>query len=100
MGSEGVKRGHRRIVCAAIRNSHGQMVLGPRHYDRVMARSLLEGTYDWKDGEEVEQGFIDQWGNFHSRIEAWKIAEAAGQILYRCGGDTADGGTLYSENLY
>jgi hypothetical protein len=53
-------------------------------------------------GEQVdlEEGFIDQFGDFHARTEAWKIAEAAGQILHRCGGDDTDGGTLYSENLY
>lgn len=47
-----------------------------------------------------DAGFIDQFGNFHTRTEAWKIAEAAGQIFRRCGGDTVNGGTLYSENLY
>lgn len=47
-----------------------------------------------------EEGFIDQHGNFHTRQQAWKIAEANGQIIHRCGGDTANGGTLYSENLY
>lgn len=47
-----------------------------------------------------EQGFIDQHGAFMSRREAWEVAEAAGQIIRRVGGDEADGGTLYSENLY
>jgi hypothetical protein len=49
---------------------------------------------------EEDQGFIDQFGKYYTRTEAWKIAEAMGQIRYRCGGDTANGGTLYSENLY
>ena len=47
-----------------------------------------------------ESGFVDNRGNFLTRTEAWKVAEAAGQILYRVGGDETNGGTLYSENLY
>lgn len=49
---------------------------------------------------EHDQGFIDQFGAFMSRTEAWKVAEAAGQIIRRVDGDAVDGGTLYSENLY
>ena len=47
-----------------------------------------------------EQGFVDRFGKFHNREEAWKIAEPAGQIRRRVGGDTINGGTLFSENLY
>lgn len=46
------------------------------------------------------QGFVDNEGNFLTREEAWKVAERCGQIIRRCGGDTANGGTLYSENLW
>ena len=49
---------------------------------------------------KTTQGFVDQYGEFFDRCEAWKIAEREGQILRRCGGDGAKGGTLYSENLY
>jgi hypothetical protein len=48
------------------------------------------------DGTE-EQGFIDQFGVFMTREEAYVVAKAAGQIKYRCGGDD---GVLFSENLY
>lgn len=58
--------------------------------DNVLAMQRLKAA----------QGFIDQWGVFMDRQEVWKVAEAAGQILHRCGGDTSNGGTLYSENLY
>ena len=47
-----------------------------------------------------EQGFIDRFSKFHNREEAWKIAEPAGQIRHRVDGDTINGGTLFSENLY
>ena len=36
----------------------------------------------------------------HANYKAWKIAEPAGQIRRRIGGDTINGGTLFSENLY
>jgi hypothetical protein len=98
-----------RIVCAANkvlwkepsgRFQGEQILLGVRHWDVFMR----EARYDLASGGlevvEVEQGFVDQHGKFLSRTEAWKVAEAAGQIIQRCGGDTADGGTLYSENLY
>lgn len=84
-----------RIVCAANRKRFtGEVVLGIRHWDAWMANALDT------EGDPVDQGFIDNRGNFLSRTEAWKIAEAAGQIIRRVGGDTTNGGTLYSENLY
>ena len=43
---------------------------------------------------------VDQFGRFYNKREAWVIADMNGQIIRRCGGDTEDGGTLYSENLY
>jgi hypothetical protein len=47
-----------------------------------------------------EQGFVDNKGNFLSRKEAFVVAKNAGQLIRRCGGDDAQGGILYSENLY
>lgn len=89
----------RRIVCAANRSHWGLIVCGARHFDTVMHGMIAElSVVPW--GSEWEQGFIDQHGVFLTRTEAWPIAEAAGQIIRRCGGDTTDGGTLYSENLY
>lgn len=86
-----------RVVCAAVKHPQtGAVIAGPRHFDGVM-RATIGDDREWYDGE---QGFIDQLGNYLSRTEAWKIAESAGQIFRRCGGDTANGGTLYSENLY
>lgn len=83
-----------RIVCAANRKRFtGEVVLGIRHWDAFMNKLDTEG-------DPVEQGFIDNRGNFLTRVEAWKVAEAAGQIIRRVSGDAKDGGTLYSENLY
>ena len=47
---------------------------------------------------KIEQGFIDQCGNFLTREEAWKVAEAADQIIRT--GPGFSGPMLYSENLY
>lgn len=94
---------NQRIVCAAIRlRFTGEIILGLRHYDAFMHRQLehTPSYGDPVDQEFIDQGFIDQQGNFLSRTEAWKIAEAAGQIIRRVGGDYLDGGTLFSENLY
>lgn len=87
-----------RIVCAANKNSAtGEVILGVRHWDGWMYEQRGQVTPGWKT---AEQGFIDQRGQFLTRTQAWVIAEAAGQIIHRCGGDEAEGGTLYSENLY
>lgn len=80
------------VVCAAVRSLINPFIIwvGPRHFDMTM-REYMPGKIDG------EQGFIDQFGKFMTRQEAWKVAEAAGQIKYRCGGDE---GKLFSENLY
>ncbi len=98
----------RRVVCAACRCSETKhIIIGPRHFDPVMKSQFFDNCMNLKlntpnkiGDTYTEQGFIDQYGVFMNRQEAWKVAEAAGQIIYRCGGDTANGGTLYSENLY
>jgi hypothetical protein len=90
----------RMVVCAAIRARFtGDTVLGPRHYDSVM-RKQIDGIPAFSWGDPVDQGFVDQHGEFMSRQEAWKVAVDSGQIRRRVGGDNADGGTLYSENIY
>lgn len=87
-----------RIVCAAVRYSDGFIVCAPRHFDPLM-HELIPERYK-RDHSRAEQGFIDQRRHFYTRTQAWKIAEANGQIARRCGGDAADCGTLFSENLY
>jgi hypothetical protein len=86
------------IVCAAIQcNETGKVLCGVRHGDDSML-GLPDDVYMIYDFEE--QGFVDNKGVFLNRNEAWKVAEAAGQIKRRVGGDSIDGGTLFSENLY
>lgn len=94
----------RLIVCAALRHPFlTDLIIGPRHYDLFMHRQIDEWSHDDNDKlpwPKAIQGFIDQRGVFLTRTEAWKVAASAGQIRRRVGGDTADGGTLFSENLY
>ncbi len=100
-----------RIVCAANRHPDLEIpLLGPRHWSDTMRQQYdhIEGLMNsdsrfsgsMPPHHEFEEGFIDKFGNFKTRQEAWVIAEAAGQIIRRVGGDQRDGGTLYSENLY
>lgn len=88
-----------RIVCAAVRYPDGKMLVGPRHLDYVMLLQFqaLKIQFEEKD---ATMGFVDQDGKFYTRQEAWKLAEANGQILYRIPADQQHGGTLFSENLY
>lgn len=85
------------VVCAAIRSKAGKIIAGARHYDEVMRQNFIVNGERPKEWWGCEQGFIDQFCNFLTREEAWKIAEENGQIRNRCGGDN---GVLYSENLY
>ena len=94
-----------RILCAA--NRYGYVILaGVRHGCGVMSNILhivdgeLHLRQQFEDCDKVEQGFITSKGRYVSRQEAWKIALDQRQIVRRVGGNTANGGTLYSENLY
>ena len=86
-----------RIVCAANMYYDGTLILGVRHFDALMHRTI-ESHQD-KNFRKIGhvQGFVDNHGHFHTREEAWEIASAAGQISRRCGGDD---GKLFSESLY
>jgi hypothetical protein len=84
----------RLVVCAALRHpSSRRIIAGARHFDEVMrdAAHPADTLHVW------EQGFLDQRGVFLSREDAWTVAEAAGQIRRRVGGDGVE---LFSENLY
>lgn len=91
-----------RVVCAANRMPDGTMFVGARHWDTLMHAQAdryieLHGLEEHSVGE-AEQGFMDQWGRFLTRREAWDIAEQNGQILYK--GPGYSGPDLFSENLY
>ncbi len=84
----------RRIVCAAMLKE-GRIITGARHFDKIM-RAQMEASEGIKWWKSCAQGFIDQFGDFLDRKEAWKIASQRRQIRKR----VSCAGTLYSENLY
>lgn len=93
----------RRVVCAAIRAMDGSLLLGIRHYSQDM-HAQLEVRHDaskFYHRHDPDQGFVDQHGVYMTREEAYKVADAAGQIKYpeSCG-KGLDGQKLYSEGLY
>ena len=71
------------------------MILGARHWDAPMHLTIGDNFEYWKD---AESGFIDQFGNFYTRTEAYIVAERNNQIKHIIG--TEHMGELYSENLY
>jgi hypothetical protein len=86
----------RRVACAAMKMEDGLIVPGARHYSPDMRAVLLRIYGEKYHLKVVEQGFIDTWGDFLTREEAWERAVEYGQIIRDCGCP----GTLYSENLY
>ncbi len=78
-----MSRPNQRVVCAAIRHHESQVVIcGARHYDNVMraaVKALVTDPEEQKTWWHSEQGFIDQFGAFLTRKQAWKIAEREGQ---------------------
>lgn len=92
---------HARIAGVANQMYDGTVICGGRHGDHVMNKQMdLFFASKPKCTElntHVGQGFIDQWGNFLDRRQAFKIALFQDQIKFRCGGDNEE---LYSENLH
>ena len=86
----------RRVVCAAVRKE-GKIAVGPRHFDNFMHAQIRQ-MYAPPRMNDAEQGFIDQWGRFMTREEAFIVATAANQILEKTGGSNSK--ELFSEDLY
>lgn len=92
-----------RVVCAAIRAADGDLLLGIRHYSADMHYQIQNR----RDGEKFkhrhdeDQGFVDQFGNFMTREQAYRLAEQNGQIIRpEACGQGLNGPKLYSEGLY
>lgn len=94
-----------RVVCAALRADDGEIMVGIRHYSPDMVRQIQQR----KDGHKFlhrrdkDQGFVDQWGRWLSREEAYYVALQNGQIVRPHARDPLPDGTgakLFSEALY
>lgn len=96
----------RRIVCAA--NKYKDILLvGARHWDITMRAQYdqIEESYQLPCHSKFEQGFINTWGEFLTRKEAWVVAQHHGQVFRYVGNqDESDmhrtDVELFSENLY
>jgi len=89
------------VVCAACK--YGDTIIcGARHYDKIMYSQLNAFSPEKKANmvriRHVEQGFINQFGEFLTREEALEVVKQSGQPFNeeRNGDDTK----LYSEGLY
>lgn len=77
-------RFQRRVVCAAIKASDGELLLGIRHYSPDMHLQILN-RYDgakFKNRGDEHEGFVDQWGVWMSREEAYQVALSSKQLIY------------------
>jgi hypothetical protein len=88
------------IVCAA--NRFGEVIIcGARHWNQNMRQqaSMMGGIKHLRSLGQEEQGFIDQFGDWHTREEAMQIVLKNGQPFNkeRNGGGMS---CLFSEGLY
>ena len=88
-----------KIVCAAIRADDGSVLVGIRHYSGDMHSQLMvrNDAEKFKNRSGKDQGFVDQFGKYYTREEAFDIAEANGQIFQKIHDAKR---RLYSEHLY
>ncbi len=89
-----------RIVCAANRYKD-LIIMGTRHSAPSMYAHIdligLDALLEYCQGDK-EQGFVDQYGLFHSRSAARIIYEASGGKPAR--GEWTHPTKLFSEDLY
>ncbi len=92
-----------RIVCAACRiKDDGFIICSPRHVDnttRATINKIYGDNSEIYQRDSMEQGFVDQFGNFLTRKEAWVIAVKNGQII-RDLNLSSSNDELFSEHLY
>lgn len=90
------------IICSAV-SYKGFIISGRRHGDAFQTLEKFLDPIEYKNiqKEDIICGFIDNWGEFHTREEAWKIADLANQILFGRGTqDPNETPILISEHLY
>ena len=93
-----------RIVCAAYVMEDGRIISGARHLSpdmRATMRAIYreDSKYHLKISKEHHSGgFIDQFGNYLNREEAWLVAKRQNQITRDI--HHLKDGPLYSELLY
>lgn len=70
-----------RRVAMAANIVNGHLIVGCRHHCPIMCMQIELLGLDCSEHDILaEQGFVDQWGIYMCRREAWSVAERAGQI--------------------
>lgn len=94
-----------KLVIVSAANRYGGIVLcaprhsGPAMFQNIMAFGGMSFLHKWAGDEVCKQGFVDQYGTFYDREEAYVIAKRNNQIISNNGLGTTPG-TLFSEDLY
>ncbi len=99
---------HPVIVSAAMKHPDRDIIVcSPRHWDPTCRAVVAALNFDIKPDAASQwvQGFVDQFGVFYNRKEAYVVAYAQGQVKRAVGGQPPLGTEgveieLYSENLY
>lgn len=90
------------IICAGVKYKD-HVIAGRRHNNAfdTLERLLDPLVYNSIEKKDIVCGFIDNWGDFHTRVEDWVIADKANQIKYGKGTqDPNQTPQLISEHLY
>lgn len=83
-----------RRVSMAANIVDGHLIIGNRHFCPLMTMQIDLLGLDYTNHHiGTDQGFVDQWGIFMSREEAFVVAKAWGQIR-----EVHVEGTLFSED--
>lgn len=89
------------IVCAATQFDDNLVIAGARHFDDVMhgvIRRIFPTLERAAECSKSEQGFIDQFGRFYTREEAYDIVQSNGQAFNPERNRSTK--ALFSEGLY
>lgn len=83
-----------RRVSMAANIVDGRLIIGNRHFCPLMRMQIDALQLDYhKHDISYDQGFVDQWGIYMSREEAFLVAKERGQIR-----EVYLEGTLFSED--
>jgi hypothetical protein len=83
-----------KIICAACRCGD-VVVCGVHHYDKIMRDVMYSLNFPFS-GQNVDQGFVNQRGEFLDRHQALLVATIAGQLIRK----TQPADRLFSEDLW
>jgi hypothetical protein len=90
----------RRVVCAAIRAANGDILVGVRHYSQDMHYRIQDSANGrrFENRFDENQGFVNSWGEYLTREEAYIVARHNNQIIRET--PFTQQGKLDSEALY